>query len=93
MDKSYDEMIKSFEKLKAIVANENKEFPVSEKQALENAQQAFEKYLEAEMIYQEILVHPVRGDALENIKRYIQKDLCEQRIERLEQSIRYHEFE
>lgn len=89
----YQMMRERFEKLSSLANSEKTSLSVSEKEALENAQKLFEQYLEAELIYQELLFYPMSGDALENSKNYILKSLCENRIERLNESITYHEYD
>jgi hypothetical protein len=91
-DEIYRELAKTFVRLRELANAEKSVFALSEREALELAQQAFERYLEAELIYQAILVHPVRGAALDNIQRYIQQTICQQRIEKMRESIEYHGF-
>src|SRR5688572_28653752 len=83
----FETVSRTFEELNNIASSENPAFPMTEKKALELAQKAFEQYLEAELIYQEILVQPITGEALQNIQKYVQKTLCGQRVDRLKQSI------
>jgi hypothetical protein len=91
-DEIYRQVAKTFVRLRELAKAEKTVFPLSEREALELAQQAFERYLEAELIYQAVLVHPIRGAALDNIQRYVQQTLCHQRIEKMRESIEYHGF-
>lgn len=89
----YQMMRERFEKLNSLANSEKTSFSISEKEALENAQELFERYLEAELIYQELLFYPMTGAPLENSKNYILKSLCENRTEKLNESITYHEYD
>lgn len=81
--KVYAEMEKTYEKLLALVSEDGDEVRQSAIDELKAAQEAFQKYLEAETEFEETLISPGSGNTLREIDSHIMKSLCQHRIIRL----------
>lgn len=88
----YREMEEAYKKLHDAIASLEHEYFKLDIKTLENSQEAFNKYLEAELAFEESVYMPISGNALRNIEARIYSTLSKQRTERLKDALESARF-